>query len=75
VFTNNLLRVMATDSSKASRYPADNQFPTIAAFNASFVDPAVRDYRLVASSSYIGAGLDGEDIGCAVQSVLVAGIK
>jgi hypothetical protein len=56
--------VLATDNSVASRYPPDNFFPTLAAFNAGFVDPAERDYRLVATSPYIDAGTDGRDIGC-----------
>jgi len=49
----------------ASRYPPDNFFPTVANFTAGFVDPATRDYRLVSSSPYVGAGTDGKDIGCA----------
>jgi hypothetical protein len=56
--------VLATDNSVASRYPPDNFFPTLAAFNAGFVDPAERDYRLVATSPYIDGGTDGRDIGC-----------
>jgi hypothetical protein len=48
----------------ASRYPADNFFPTVAVFYASFVNMAANDYRLVTGSPYIGAGTDGLDIGC-----------
>jgi hypothetical protein len=54
--------VMAGGS--ASRYPPDNFFPTVAVFNASFVNMGGHDYRLVAGSPYIGAGTDGLDIGC-----------
>jgi hypothetical protein len=60
--------VMATDNSAiASRYPADNQFPSFASFMASFEDPDQRDYHLVTSSAFIGAALDGKDLGCAFQ--------
>ena len=57
--------VLASDKAVASRYPADNFFPTVADFNAGFTDPANRDYRLVSWSPYVGAGTDGRDIGCA----------
>ena len=56
--------VLASDKAVASRYPPDNFFPTVANFTAGFVDPATRDYRLVSSSPYVGAGTDGQDIGC-----------
>ena len=56
--------VFATNNSLASRYPPDNQFPTVAFFNASFQNPSSLDYRLVAGSPYIGAGTDGRNIGC-----------
>jgi hypothetical protein len=56
--------VMATNSSIASRYPPDNQFPTVAAFLANFQNPGAQNYRLVAGSPYINAGLDGKSIGC-----------
>ena len=60
--------VLAKDTSPASRYPPDNFFPTVAAFMANFVNPAVNDYRLIASSPYIGAGTDGRDLGCRLAS-------
>jgi hypothetical protein len=56
--------VMASDASVASRYPVDNQFPSVAAFNASFQNAAAQDYRLIAGSPYAGAGTDGKNIGC-----------
>jgi hypothetical protein len=55
--------VFATDKSIASRYPADNLFPTVATFMSNFVNPVLKDYRLVPGSPYIGAGLDGTDLG------------
>jgi hypothetical protein len=60
--------VIAKDSSPASRYPADNFFPTVAAFMANFQDPANGDYRLVGGSPYLGAGTDGRDLGCRIAS-------
>ena len=55
---------MATNNAVSSRYPGDNQFPTVAAFMTAFRDVSVHDYRLVPGSSYINAGLDGRDLGC-----------
>ena len=55
--------VFATDTPMASRYPAGNQFPTVDAFLASFVNAAAYDYRLRATSPYLLAGLDGRDLG------------
>ena len=66
--------VIASDKSVASRYPADNQFPTVAVFMTNFVNPSIHDYRLVASSTYIDAGLDGLDLGCTLLATLMAGI-
>ena len=56
--------VMATDKPMASRYPADNLFPSLAVFNASFRNAAAQDYRLVAGSPFVNAGTDGRNIGC-----------
>jgi hypothetical protein len=63
---------MATNTSgMASRYPADNFFPTLAAFAATFVNVAAQDYRLTAGSPYIGAGTDGRDLGCDAATLLL----
>jgi hypothetical protein len=62
--------VMASNSSVASRYPPDNQFPSVAQFNATFQNAAGLDFRLAAGSPYIGAGLDGRDIGCYFGALL-----
>ena len=66
--------VMASDKSVAWRYPPDNQFPTVAVFMTNFVNPSIHDYRLVTSSTYLSAGLDGRDLGCTLLAVLMAGI-
>jgi hypothetical protein len=56
--------VMASDASPASRYPADNAFPSIAAFTSTFRNAAAFDFRLAPASPYVRAGLDGKDLGC-----------
>ena len=66
--------VMGTDKSVTSRYPTDNQFPSVAVFMTHFLNPAVKDYRLITSSTYIDAGLDGLDLGCTLLAVLMAGM-
>jgi hypothetical protein len=55
--------VFASDTSWASRYPAGNQFPSVASFLASFVNPAAHDYRLRTTSPYLLAAIDGRDLG------------
>ena len=64
--------VLATDRSVASRYPADNQFPTVDAFMAAFYDAAGYDFRLSpAGASYMMAGTDGQNLGASVAGVPV----
>lgn len=52
--TNNVLAGGA-----ASAYPAPNAFPTVAQWNASFVNAAAADYRLLATSVFYAAGAGG----------------
>jgi regulation of enolase protein 1 (concanavalin A-like superfamily) len=47
----------------ASVWPAGNYFPSVAEFNASFVNAAIGDFTLLASSIFNGAAADGTDIG------------
>jgi hypothetical protein len=47
----------------ASSYPADNSFPSPDQFQAQFVAYTGGDYRLVGSSAWHRAGLDGLDLG------------
>jgi hypothetical protein len=54
---------MASNSSIASRYPADNYFPNVATFMASFVNPSAGEYTLLSGCVYIGAATDGTDLG------------
>jgi hypothetical protein len=46
-------------------YPRGNQYPTAAEFRAQFVSYESGDYRLVPTSSWKGAGTDGQDLGVA----------
>jgi hypothetical protein len=64
--------VMASDKAVASRYPVDNQFPTVAAFLASFQNAAALDYRLAAGSPFIGVGTDGQNLGCDFTTLLTS---
>jgi hypothetical protein len=61
--------VMATNSSIASRYPPGNMFPSVAAFDATFLNAVAGDYRLVAGSPYVAAGTDGRNIGCDLMTL------
>jgi hypothetical protein len=52
--TNNVLA-----GGPASSYPAPNSFPTVAQWNASFVNAAAADYRLKTTSVFYAAGAGG----------------
>jgi hypothetical protein len=56
--TNNAI----ADGGSALTYPANNFFPTTLS-NVGFVDASSGNYRLSASSPYLGKGYDGRDIG------------
>jgi hypothetical protein len=56
----------------ASRYPADNLFTPVDQYLAQFVAPATGDFSLVPGSSYIGAGLDGKDLGANISEIQTA---
>ncbi len=47
----------------ASKYPAGNFFPSVAAWQAGFVNYAAGEYRLADTSPYKGIGTDGTDLG------------
>jgi hypothetical protein len=44
-------------------YPAGNLFPSLATYQAQFVNLAGGDYRLKDTSTWKGAGTDGLDLG------------
>lgn len=52
--TNNVLA-----GGSASAYPTPNAFPTVAQWNASFVNPAAADDRLLTTSVFYAAGAGG----------------
>jgi hypothetical protein len=54
---------------KAANYPTGNHFPTVAVWQAQFVDFAGGDYRLLGSSPYKNAGTDGKDLGANVDAI------
>jgi len=53
----------------ASKYPAGNFFPSVASWQAGFVNYASRDYRLLAGSPYKNAGTDGTDLGANIDGI------
>jgi hypothetical protein len=53
----------------ASRYPAGNFFPAVAAWQSGFVDYAGGDYHLSATSPYRNAATDGTDVGADITRV------
>jgi hypothetical protein len=62
-----LANVLAGGS--ASKYPAGNFFPTVAAWDAGFVNYTGGDYHLLATSPYKNAGIDGTDLGANIDRV------
>jgi len=58
-FPNAVFTYNALAGGTASLYPATNSFPTVAQWNASFVDAASGDYRLLSSSTFYHAGSSG----------------
>ena len=44
-------------------YPATNRFPTLAEFNAQFVNPATQDYTVISGSWFGTASADGGCVG------------
>jgi len=56
----------------ASKYPAGNFFPTVAAWQSEFVNYAGGDYHLLPTSSYKNAGTDGTDLGADIDGVNAA---
>jgi hypothetical protein len=55
-----------------SAYPAGNAFPSVALWQAQFVDPASGDYRLTATSAYRAAATDGADVGADMTTITAA---
>jgi hypothetical protein len=55
---------------QASRYPADNLFPTVDEFFGAFVNPSRGDYRLRSTSSLRTAATDGSMVGADVAAIM-----
>ncbi|HEX5473906.1 MAG TPA: hypothetical protein VFX12_04510 [Vicinamibacterales bacterium] len=53
---------------RASLFPPDNAFPTVDQWNASFVDAAAGDYRLLDSSVFYAAGSGGSVPGATLSA-------
>jgi hypothetical protein len=53
----------------SSRYPAGNLFPTLASFEAHFVDYPASDFALVPGTNWQNAGTDGLDLGADMAAV------
>jgi hypothetical protein len=53
----------------ASKYPTGNYFPTVAVWQANFLNYSAGDYRLVAMSPYKNAGTDGLDLGANIDLI------
>ncbi|MFL6195637.1 MAG: hypothetical protein ACJ75H_15785, partial [Thermoanaerobaculia bacterium] len=56
----------------ASRYPANNFFPTVAEWEAQFAGYASDDFHLSSTSPYRNAGTDGKDLGADIDGILAA---
>jgi hypothetical protein len=52
-----------------SRYPAGNYFPSVATWQAQFVNYAAGDYRLLSSSAFNSVGTDGRDLGADIDAL------
>jgi hypothetical protein len=53
----------------ASKYPAGNFFPTVAAWQADFANFVNGDYHLLPTSAYKKAATDGTDLGASIDLV------
>jgi hypothetical protein len=62
--------------SNPGSYPSGNFYPANLG-QVGFVDLANRDYHLSDTSLYLGAGLDGKDVGADIDTILSAtsGVK
>lgn len=56
----------------SSRYPAANYFPSVAEFDAAFVNPAQGDFSLVAATPFRGWASNGGPLGADIARVQVA---
>jgi hypothetical protein len=71
-FRNSVFDRNALAGGDASRYPAGNLFPSIAEFEASFVNAPAGNFTLVPSSPFRTAASDGGPLGADVARVNAA---
>ncbi|MEP6592815.1 MAG: hypothetical protein ABJC51_03940, partial [Acidobacteriota bacterium] len=67
IVTNNVLA-----GGNASLYPTPNAFPTVAQWDASFVNAAADDYRLLTSSVFYKSGAGGSVPGADIGAITAA---
>jgi hypothetical protein len=67
---DSIIRRNVLAGGSASKYPADNFFPTVLAWKADFVDFEGADYHLLSSSVFKNAGTDGVDLGAPIDVVM-----
>jgi hypothetical protein len=58
-FPNSTIKNNVLAGGTASAYPAPNSFPTVAQWDASFVNAGASDYRLLPTSVFFAAGAGG----------------
>jgi len=68
-FPGAVIRRNVLAGGSASKYPADNFFPTVAAWKAGFSAFDSSDYHLLSASGYLSAGTDGADLGANIEAV------
>jgi hypothetical protein len=71
-FANSVFEGNALAGGDPSRYPAGNMFPTVAEFEASFVNAAAGNFTLVPGSPFRTAASNGRPLGADVSRVTAA---
>jgi hypothetical protein len=69
-FTEMAFELNVLAGGRASRYPAGNFFPSVAEFEASFVNPAAGDFTLVPGSPLATAGENGTAVGADITRLI-----
>lgn len=67
-----IIRRNAIADADAGLYPPDNWFPSSAAFDLHFTDPATSDFTLKPGTDWANAGTDGTDLGAIFQRPVIA---
>jgi hypothetical protein len=72
-FPNSLVTRNVMAEGSAAAYPSGNEFPSIADFQAHFVDYAAGNYALVPNTSWQASATDGLDLGADLSRIAGAG--